>query len=137
MRVRKESKQDLAKALHPKYLKANRKEKTKLLNEFVEVTGYHRNYAKKLLLHGPPQPTGRCDPRTGKRKHAGGRPTVYGPGTIQALQVAAEATGWICGKRLVAVLPDLVSALEQEGALCLFTTERETLLQMSASTIDR
>jgi hypothetical protein len=56
---------------------------------------------------------------------------------IQALQVVAEATGWICGKRLVAVLPELVPALEQEGALCLFSTERAALLKMSAATIDR
>ena len=55
MKVRKESKQDLAKALHPKYLKASRTQKTKLLDEFVEVTGYHRNHAKKLLLNGPAQ----------------------------------------------------------------------------------
>ena len=137
MRVRKESKQDLAKALHSKYLRANRKEKSRLLGEFVEVTGYHRNYAKKVLLHGPPQPTGRRDPSTGIRKHAGGRPTVYAPALIQALQVAAEATGWICGKRLAAGLPDLVCDLEREGALRLFASERETLLKMSASTIDR
>lgn len=137
MRVRKESKQDLAKALHPKYLKANRIQKGRLLDEFVEVTGYHRNYAKKLLLHGPPTPTGRRDLLTGMRKHAGGRPPVYTPSVIQALQLAAEATGWICGKRLVAAMPELVNALEQEGALCVFEAERAALLKMSASTIDR
>src|SRR5207244_13427145 len=52
-------------------------------------------------------------------------------------QVASEATVLRCGKRLVAVLPDLVCALEQEGALCLFAVEREALLRMSAATIDR
>jgi hypothetical protein len=75
MQVRKESKQDLAKTLHPKYrkaIKAIRAHKSKLFNAFVEVTGYHRNYAKKLLLHGPPVPTGRRDPLTGNRKHAVG-----------------------------------------------------------------
>jgi len=137
MRVKKESKQDLAKALHPKYLKASRKEKGRLLDEFVEVTGYHRNYAKKLLLHGVVPPTGRYDPHTCIRRHAGGRPRVYGPVVLQALCVAAESTGWICGKRLVGVLPELVSALEQEGAISLFASERAALLSMSAATIDR
>jgi hypothetical protein len=108
-----------------------------LLDEFVEVTGYHRNYAKHILLHGPSIPTGRLDTRTGTRKYAGGRPAVYGPGLVQALCVAADATGWICGKRLVGVLPELVSALQQEGALSLFASEREALLSMSAATIDR
>ncbi len=137
MKVRKESKQDLAKALHPKYLKASRNEKGRLLDEFVEVTGYHRNYAKYILLHGPAIPRGRLDTRTGVRKHAGGRPPVYGTAVIQALCVAAEATGWICGKRLVGVLPELMSALQQEGALSLFASERAALLSMSAATIDR
>lgn len=138
MRVKKESKQDLAKALHPRYLRATRQEKGRLLDEFVEVTGYHRNYAKQILLHGPAAtPTGRLGPRTGTPRYAGGRPSVYGSRVIQALYVAAEATGWICGKRLVAALPQLVPALEQEGALSLFTSERTALLNMSAATIDR
>jgi hypothetical protein len=46
MRVKKESKQDLAKALHPKYLKAGAQTRGRMLDEFVEVTGYNRNYAK-------------------------------------------------------------------------------------------
>jgi hypothetical protein len=137
MRVKKESKQDLAKALHPRYLRANRKEKGRLLDEFVEVTGYNRNYAKQVLLYGPSVPTGRVDPSTGNRRHAGGRPTVYSGAVVQALYVAAEATGWICGKRLVGVMPELVDALQAEGALCLFASERATLLSMSAATIDR
>ena len=137
MKVRKESKQDLAKALHPKYLKASRTQKSRLLDEFVEVTSYHRNHAKKLLLHGPPLSTGKVCPRTGTRKRGGGRPIVYGPVVLQALFVAAEATGWICGKRLVGVLPELVSALEAESAISLFASERAALLSMSAATIDR
>lgn len=137
MRVKKESKQDLARALHPKYLKAGRTDKGRILNEFVEVTGYNRNYAKHLLSHGPPVPSGRVDRLTGTRRHAGGRPTIYSGTVVQALCVVAEATGWICGKRLVGVLPELVAALEQEGALSLFACEREALLSMSAATIDR
>lgn len=137
MKVKQESKQDLAKALHPKYLKANRAQKSRLLDEFVEVSGYHRNHAKKLLLHGPPPPTGRLDTRKGTRRHAGGRPSVYRGAELYALHVAAEATGWICGKRLVGVMSELVEALEGEGAISLFREEREALLQMSAATIDR
>ncbi len=89
MRVKKESKQDLARALHPKYLKAGRTDKGRILNEFVEVTGYNRNYAKHLLLHGPPVPSGRVDRLTGTRRHAGGRPTIYSGTVVQALCVVA------------------------------------------------
>lgn len=141
MSVRKQSKQDLARALHPKYLKANRKEKGRMLDEFVEVTRYNRNYAKTLLLHGKgKKPTTNCvGRRVGQRLHLGhrGRPAVYGPAVIQALHVAAEATGWICGKRLAPFLEELVPLLEGEGAISLFASERETLLRISAATIDR
>ena len=76
MRVKRASKQDLAKAWHPKYLKANKMGKGKLLDEFVEVSGYHRNYAKPLLLHGPATTTGRVDRGTATRRHAGGQVVV-------------------------------------------------------------
>lgn len=36
------SKRELVQRLQPRYLKADRKEKTKILDEFVAVTGLHR-----------------------------------------------------------------------------------------------
>lgn len=54
-----------------------------------------------------------------------------------ALEVASEATGWVCGKRLVAILPDLVPALELEGELRLSAEDREALLGMGSATIGR
>lgn len=55
----------------------------------------------------------------------------------RALEVAAEATGWICGKRLAAALPLLIPALEREGALTLTATLRERVCALSPATIDR
>src|SRR5262249_30069511 len=43
----------------------------------------------------------------------------------------------ICGKRLKAVLPDLIGALEQHGHLALDATVRRRLLTASAATLDR
>jgi len=51
--------------------------------------------------------------------------------------VAAEATGWICGKRLAAALPELIPALEREGALVLSADLRTAVCALSAATIDR
>jgi len=56
---------------------------------------------------------------------------------VAALSVAAEATGEICGKRLVAALPELVPGLELEGALRLWQEACAALLSLSSATIDR
>lgn len=42
------SKQVLAEELHPRYLKSSKKEKTRILDEFVVTTGYSRKYANGL-----------------------------------------------------------------------------------------
>jgi len=128
--VRQQSKRDVAQRMRERYLRAKGKaDKTRLLDEFVELTGYDRVYARVLLRHGPPV-------RTGSIRRAG-RPCAYGPQVVVALRVCAEVTGWICGKRLVAILPELVPALEKEGALKLYGDERQALLSMKSATIDR
>jgi hypothetical protein len=128
MGVRQESKRELVAALHGRYVRAGRGEKGRVLDEVVGVTGYHRKYALGLL---------RAPPKPAAVGHGGGRPRVYGSEVVAALGVAAEATGGICGKRLVAALPELVPGLELEGALRLDPKVRAALLSMSAATIDR
>ena len=127
MGVRQLSKHELAEAWHGRYLKADRTEKGRLLHEFVETTGYHRKRASVLLRHGPPR----------ARAGRGGRPQVYSSVVIGALRVVAEASDWLCGKRLAPFLPDLVPALQAEGVLVVESAIREQLLAMSAATIDR
>ena len=129
MGVKRESKHEVIEAVRRRYRGAGRAEKGRLIDEAAAVTGYHRHYAQVLLRKGVPY--------SGPRLRRGGRPRVYGWEVEQALAVAAEATGWICGKRLAAALPDLVPALEREGALRLRAEERAALRAMSAATIDR
>ncbi len=43
----------------------------------------------------------------------------------------------MCGKLLVAILPNLLGSLERHGELQLASREDEALLSMSAATIDR
>lgn len=129
MGVRQESKHELAAGWHGRYLRAGRRERGRLLDEFVALTGYHRKYATGLLKHGPPAP----HPRSARR----GRPVLYGPAVLAALEIAAEASGWICGKRLAPFMAELVPSLEREGALELTEEVRGRLLAMKAATIDR
>ncbi|MCE2004209.1 hypothetical protein [Enterobacter asburiae] len=48
-----------------------------------------------------------------------------------------EASDRLCGKRLRALLPQLIPAMEKYGHLSLNPTLREQLLKVSASSIDR
>lgn len=129
MRVKRESKQELAEAVRERYGRAGRQEKGRILDEFVAATGYHRKYAVGVLRQGPRAAVA----GVGRR----GRLPVYGVEVLGALRVAAQATGWICGKRLAPALAELVPALEAEGAVSLTPDARRLLLGLSAATIDR
>lgn len=140
MRVQRQSKREYMARMQGRYLKATKREKGALLDEVVAVTGYHRRHAVRVLRHGRfPDPRlaavqGRAAPPP---RRPGGRPRVYSAVVVGALRVAAEASNWLCGTRLAPFLPELVPALEAEGALRLTPDDRARLLAMSARTVDR
>ncbi len=111
----------------PRYLKASRKEKTRILNEFVALTGYHRKSALRILRRG-------YKPRSWDRR---GRPRVYTPDVKAALLEVWEASGRICSQRLAPFLPELMAALKREGVLKIRPETEKLLLQISPATIDR
>ena len=143
MGVQRQSKQEYMARMQVRYLKATRREKGHLLDEVVEVTGYHRRHAVRVLRHGrfPDPKLAAIQGRPGAARRPGGRapgrPRVYSSVVVGALRTAAEASGWLCGKRLAPFLPELVPALEAEGELRLTAADRAQLLAMSAATIDR
>ena len=145
MQVRQQSKQELAAALQGRYLKAGKREKGEVLDEFVAVTGYHRRHAVRLLRHGrfpDPRLAGLRGTVAGAvaARRRGGRPRAYSAVVVGVLRVVAEASDWLCGKRLAPFLPVLVPRLEAEGALDLSRLTREErvlLVSMSPATIDR
>ena len=113
-------------ALRARYWRASRQEKGRMLDEFTQVTGYHRKAAIRLL--------GRC-PRGPTRRR--GRPRQYGTEVAAALRVVWEATDRLCSRRLHPFLPELVPVLEYHGHLALPAPIRSQLLRLSAATIDR
>lgn len=127
--MRRESRHEVIETLRRRYLGAKRAEKGRLIEQAVELTGYDRQYARRLLRRGVP--TKRLDrPRPERAR-------TYKHRVIDAVAVAAEATGWICSKRLVATLPALIPALENEGALSLSPVIRAQVLALSPATVDR
>lgn len=112
-----------------RYCEAKGQAKTTILDEFVLATGYARKYAIRLLSRPSlPAPTSKI-----KRPRA----SKYGAEVQAALGVAWAATNFICGKRLVPFLPELLPLLEHHGHLVLPEETRAQLLSVSAATADR
>lgn len=149
MLVQRQSKHDYVARVQGRYLKATKAEKHRLLTEVIEVTGYGRRHALRLLRHGRCAGPRRVHGRqlttlavaqglvTPERPRRLGRPRIYSSVVVGALRTVAEASNWLCGKRLAPFLEELVPALEAAGALRLAPEDRARLLGMSARTIDR
>lgn len=125
-KMSQQSKRELVERLRHRYLHGSRAEKTKVLDEFVAVTGLHRKSAIRTLRQGYQR--GR-EPR--------GRPRTYTGASVAALETVWRVCGCICGKRLQPFLREVVPILEAHGELQLDAGTRQLLLQMSAATIDR
>lgn len=120
------SKRELVQRLQPRYLKANRQEKTKILDEFVAVTGIHRKAAIRRLRQQH-KPT----------KERRGRQKTYTGSVVSALVTIWRICGGICGKRLQPILADMVASLERHHELKLDNETKALLLGISSATIDR
>ena len=113
-------------------------EKGALVDELVELSGYHRKSVLRLLRQqpadhgGPPARTG-----ADHESAAAMSRRRYGPEVVQLLETLWEASDHLCGKRLAAVLPTLVEALERHGHLEIEPVLKRLLLQVSPATIDR
>ena len=104
-----------------------RQARSKLLDEFCEVTGHERKYATKLL-------GGR------RRSNPGGpgrgRPAIYGEAEKRVIETIWKACEQPCGKRLKAAIRDWLPAYEKrEGRLDDETRTR--VLAISPAQLDR
>lgn len=122
----KVTRQELTQAVGKRYRAASREKKKEILNEYVEVTGYHRKHAIRLL---------RCEKVNAAQERSGRR--IYSEAVREALIVIWEAADRICGKRLKPLIPVLLESMEKYGHLHPDPDVRGDLLRISAATIDR
>lgn len=121
------TRRELIEAVGERYRKGTGENRRTILDEFVEVTGYHRKHAIRLF---------RRVRKEGKQPR-GAAKRIYDEATQQALIVLWEAADRICGKRLRPLIPILIEAMERHGHLKLDADVHRSLLEVSAATIDR
>jgi len=126
-RISAKTKEELVQAVGERYRSAEVLAKRRILDEFVQVTGFHRKHAIRVL-NAEASTTARPAPR---------RSRLYEEGTRQAIVVLWEASDRVCGKRLKPLLPVLLPARERHGHLRLDDAVRSRVLAASASTLDR
>src|SRR5215470_7034507 len=121
------TRRELIQAIAERYRTAGRAEKKQILDEFVQVTGYHRKHAIRTLKQQIRRDGAVTSPRS----------RVYDAAVRGALTILWEAADRICGKRLKEAIPTLVDAMKRHGHLQLEAEVRRRLLAMSAATMDR
>lgn len=132
--------------LAAKYRKCRtRRQRAKVLDNVQELTGYNRHYAAWLLRNfgrtrmlrdaeGKPLRlvVGRRNPR-----RPAVRPRTYDEAVKKILVFLWDCFDQMCGKRLVAILPDVLPVLATRRRLSKTDPVYGKLSQISAATIDR
>jgi len=123
-------KKELIKAIKPRYLKANKKEKNKILNKFCSNTGYHRKYAIRILQAGF---------NNSKIKDIGRkqRKRIYGSVVMAVVIKIWELLEYPCGLRLKPSLLSMVKVLERHKEIVVDNATKKKLKKISSKTIDR
>jgi hypothetical protein len=130
-----------------RFQRSGKKERSEILNTFVQLTGYTRCYAAYVLrMCGSRQIRMRNGKRivfipgharaSGAKRHRRGRYRTRA--FLEALRRFWALSDGLCGKRLVAFLREIVPLLERQGRLQVGDPlVREQLVTASAATIDR
>jgi hypothetical protein len=136
MRSRAEITSRYAKA----YVKASRKDKGRVLDEVVSVTGWSRDNARRRLTEAAKRPPG--SGRQVAKEPRKPRSPKYSYDALKVLQKVWAASGGQCGKYLAASMRTQLGGLERHGELLdgvdrYSVAVRKELLSMSAASIDR
>lgn len=106
---------------------SSRAEKSHLIDEVVNLLGFHRKYAIQVL---------NCHKSTSKKANKRKRPTKY-LDCLPTIELVWEALDFPCAERLHPVLLSTAELLAKHGELTLAPEVREQLPQISRATLAR
>ena len=129
MRLTMADRKSLTHVFVERYRYASKREKNVLLNEFIEYTGFNRNYAARILRKALSCPE--TIPPIRRRRR------IYDPAAKTALEKLWRISDYLCGKRLVAVIPELMRKCARFHEFEIDPATQEKLTKISAATIDR
>ena len=120
MRLTMKERRSLTRVISGRYKKSRKREKNRILNEFINSTGYNRKYAAYILrMQGK-----RIRVRDGtiievemKIRNKRKREKVYDERVSEALRKIWKIMNYICGKRLAPVMGELIVKLQQHKEL--------------------
>lgn len=121
------SRKEYLRVNYARYRKASRGERTRIVDEFCKVVGYHRKHALRLLngtlrLVSPP------------RKPRG---KTYGCEIAPYLKQIWTVLDCPCGQRMAPVMQDTIESLERHEEMLIPLSIKEKLLRMKSASIDR
>src|SRR6185295_9306027 len=120
MRLTMKQRQAVTAVTAQRYRQGSKKMKRQILDEFCETTGYSRGYARFVLRnHGRQVRLGGKKVVAGdaRQRQQRSKPRYYDAEVVQALSRLWLLLNYVCGKRLVAIMPELLAKLEQFGEL--------------------
>jgi hypothetical protein len=122
------------------YVKASKKDRGRILDEVVAVTGWSRDNARRRLTATVPRSPG--PGRTVAKQVRKARSLKYSYDSLRVLQRVWAASGGQCGRYLVTSMGVHLDLLEAHGELAFgcdrySETVRAELLSMSSASIDR
>ena len=139
------NKKEITAEIQERYKKASRKQKKVILDEFVALTGYNRNYASRVLRQYYGKLIGSIGLGKAKIRYVIGkdkrskrdRKRFYGDDVTEVLKKIWAILDMPCGKRLAPFLPEIIFKLETFNEIEIKSATKQKLLEVSASTIDR
>jgi hypothetical protein len=124
------AKKELVKEVKPRYLKASKEEKNKILDEFCESTRYNRKYAITILQ-------AKYDNDKIKNRGRKKRKSIYTNPVIATAIKVWELLDFPCGARLKPQLLPMIEAMERHKEISVVQKIKNLLKRISAKTLDR